>query len=158
MKKPRSHTPRDPLVIGWLECIGLPDIGLPAVEAKIDTGARTSALHAEDIETFWQDGVHLARFHVPHGEKAHVTDCIAPLVDKRHVKNTSGEPAERLVIQTTLVLDKRHWKIEVTLADRTNMTLPLILGRTALRRHRVLVDPGKSHLLRRAERQKGQTA
>ena len=64
-------------------------------------------------------------------------------------------PFTRLVIETTLVLNRRRWKIEVTLADRTNMTLPLILGRTALRRHRVLVDPGKSHLLRRIAGQKG---
>ena len=73
----------------------------------------------------------------------------------RNVKNTSGEPEERLVIETALVLNRRRWRIEVTLADRTNMTLPLILGRTALRRHRVLVDPGKSHLLRRQAGQKG---
>ncbi len=64
------------------------------------------------------------------------------------MRNTSGEPAERWVIETMLVLNRRRWHIEVTLADRTNMTLPLILGRTALRRHSVLVDPGKSHLLR----------
>jgi hypothetical protein len=155
--KPRSHGPRAPLVIGWRECVALPELGLHPIEAKIDTGARTSALHAEDVETFWQDGVHWVRFHVPHGGRSHATDCTAPLVDKRHVKNTSGEPAERLVIETALVLNRRRWRIEVTLADRTNMTLPLILGRTALRRHRVLVDPGKSHLLRRQAGQKGQT-
>lgn len=152
MQTAKSHAPRAPLVIGWLERVGLPELGLPAVEAKIDTGARTSALHAEDIETYWEDGVHMARFHVPHGPRAHVTDCTAPLVDERHVKNTSGEPQERLVIETLLVLNKRRWRIEVTLADRTNMALPLILGRTALRRHGVLVDPGKSHLIRRMTR------
>lgn len=155
MQKPRSHVPRTPLVIGWRECVGLPDLGLPAIEAKIDTGARTSALHAEDVETFWRDGVHFVRFHVPHGDTLHASDCTARLVDRRNVKNTSGEPAERLVIETRLVLNRRHWRIEVTLADRTNMTLPLILGRTALRRHRVLVEPGKSHLLRRQAGQKG---
>ena len=73
----------------------------------------------------------------------------------RNVKNTSGEPDERLVIETMLVLNRRRWHIEVTLADRTNMTMPLILGRTALRRHRVLVDPGKSHLLRRMAKPDG---
>lgn len=143
------HAPRKPLVIGWIETVGLPDIGLPAIEAKIDTGARTSALHADSIETFWQDGIRMARFHVPHGQRAHATGCTAPLVDERNVKNTSGEPEERLVIETMLVLNRRRWKIEITLADRANMALPLILGRTALRRHRVLVDPGKSHLIRR---------
>lgn len=143
------HSPRAPLVIGWRECVALPDIGLTRIEAKIDTGARTSALHAEDIETFERDGASWVRFHVPHGDKIHATDCIARLVDRRNVKNTSGELAERWVIETTLVLNRRRWRVEVTLADRTNMILPLILGRTALRRHSVLVDPGKSHLLRR---------
>jgi len=136
-------------VIGWRECVGLPDLGLARIEAKIDTGARTSALHAEDVETFMRDDGPWVRFHVPHGDRVHATDCTAKLVDMRHVKNTSGEPDERLVIETMLVLNRRRWHIEVTLADRTNMTLPLILGRTAVRRHRVLVDPGKSHLLRR---------
>ena len=155
---PRTHAPQAPLVIGWRECVGLPDLGISAVEAKIDTGARTSALHAEDIEEYWQDGLHMARFHVPHGDKLHVSDCTARLVDRREVKNTSGEPAERMVIETTLLLNRRRWKIEVTLADRTNMTLPLILGRTALRRHRVLVDPGKSHLIRRLNGSQGRNA
>ena len=154
----RKHAPQAPLVIGWRECVGLPDLGIPAVEAKIDTGARTSALHAEDIEEYWQDGAHWVRFHVPHGGKLHVSDCTARLIDRRHVKNTSGEPDERMVIETKLVLNRRHWKIEVTLADRTNMTLPLILGRTALRRHRVLVDPGKSHLIRRLNGSQGRNA
>lgn len=155
MTTTRAHAPRDPLVVGWLETVGLPELGLAEVEAKIDTGARTSALHAEGIETFWQDGRLMARFHVPHGDRAHVTDCLAPLVDERAVKNTSGAPEARLVIQTPLVLNRRRWSIEVTLADRSNMALPLILGRTALRRHRVLVDPGRSHMLRRQSETKG---
>jgi len=158
MVQTKSHAPRAPLVIGWRECVGLPDLGLTAVEAKIDTGARTSALHAEDVETFWQDDVHWARFHVPHGGRSHATDCTARLIDERNLKNTSGEPEERLVIETALVLNRRRWRIEVSLADRTNMTLPLILGRTALRRHRVLVDPGRSHLIRRMAGQKGKQA
>ena len=155
MQKSRSHGPRSPLVIGWRECVALPDLGLGSIEAKIDTGARTSALHAEDVATFERDGGPWVRFHVPHGDTLHASDCTAPLVDQRHVKNTSGAPEERLVIETALVLDGRRWRIEVTLADRTNMTLPLILGRTALRRHRVLVDPAKSHLIRRQSDVKG---
>jgi hypothetical protein len=144
----KPHRPKAPLVIGWRECVALPDLGLTSIEAKIDTGARTSALHAEDIETFERDAATWVRFHVPHGDRLHASDCTARLVDRRNVRNTSGEPAERWVIETMLVLNRRRWHIEVTLADRTNMTLPLILGRTALRRHSVLVDPGKSHLLR----------
>lgn len=149
MNKP-SHGPKNPLVIGWREEVSLPELGLMNIEAKTDTGARTTALHAEGIEVFEQDGTDWVRFHVPHGDTLHATDCTAPLVDRRAVKNTSGEPEERLVIETLLTLGRRHWHIEVTLADRSNMKLPIILGRTALRRHGVLVDPGKSHLLRKA--------
>ena len=144
----RARVARGPLVIGWREQVGLPDLGIDQIEAKIDTGARTSALHAEDVETFEHEGHLWARFHVPHKDRLHGADCTARLVDSRHVKNTSGESAERLVIETVLVLGRRHWHIEISLADRTKMTMPLILGRTALRRHRVLVDPGRSHLLR----------
>ena len=146
----RRHIPRAPLVIGWRECVGLPDLGISRIEAKIDTGARTSALHATDIEEFERDGAPWVRFHVPHQDTLHAADCTARLVDTRPVKNTSGEPDERMVIETMLVLNRRRWHIEVTLANRANMTMPLILGRTAIRRHRVLVDPGRSHLLRQA--------
>lgn len=154
MKKP-SHGPKQPLVIGWREEVSLPELGLENIEAKTDTGARTTALHAEEIEVFQQDGEDWVRFHVPHGDKVHATDCTARLVDKREVKNTSGEPEERFVIETVLILGRRRWHIEVTLADRSNMKLPIILGRTALRRHGVLVDPGKSHLLRKAAKKAG---
>lgn len=155
--KPRTHAPRAPLVIGWRECVALPELGLSAVEAKIDTGARTSALHAEDVEIFQRDDTNWVRFHVPHGDKLNACDCTARLVDRRNVKNTSGKAAERLVIETELVLNRRHWRIEITLADRTNMALPLILGRTALRRHKVLIDPGRSHLIRHLAGQQGKS-
>ncbi len=145
----RLHTPRAPLVIGWRECVGLPEIGIDRIEAKIDTGARTSALYATDIEVFEQSGEPWVRFRVPHRDKMHASDCDARIVDRRNVKNTSGENDERLVIETMLLLDHRRWHIEVTLANRANMMMPLILGRTAIRRHRVLVDPGRSHLLRK---------
>ena len=73
-------------------------------------------------------------------------DVEAPLLGERSVKNTSGEPQDRMVIETLLVLGNRHWHIEVTLADRANMAMPIILGRTAIRRRRILVDAGRSFL------------
>jgi hypothetical protein len=132
--------------IGWREIVGLPDIGIPALKAKIDTGARTSALHAVDLETFERAGEQWVSFHVPladrHGGKRHE----AVIVDERRIKNTSGVFESRYIIETTLVLGRRHWRIEVSLANRQNMELDLILGRTAVRRRKLLVDPGRSYL------------
>jgi len=134
------------MVVGWREVVGLPDLGIGRAQAKIDTGARTSALHATRIRPFERDGETWVRFHVPHAGLAAVENCEARLVDRREIKNTSGIPEERLVIETKLVIGGRRWTIEVSLADRGNMTMPIILGRTAIRRRRILVDAGRSFL------------
>ncbi|HSG37125.1 MAG TPA: RimK/LysX family protein [Paracoccaceae bacterium] len=144
----KTKTPKvAPLVIGWRETVGLPELGIDAAVAKIDTGARTSALHATRIRHFERDGAPWVRFHVPHAGLAEAVDCEAPLVDSREIKNTSGVPEERLVISTRLVLGGRKWTIDVSLADRTAMTMPLILGRTAIRKRGILVNPGRSFLV-----------
>lgn len=142
----QTMTDAPPLLIGWREHVGLPELGLPRVSAKIDTGARTSALHASRIVRFDKAGEPWVRFRVPHSG-LHVTPvCEAPLVDHRAITNTSGVPDTRLVISTLLILGGRRWRIEVSLADRTAMSLPIILGRTAFRRRGVLVDAGRSWL------------
>lgn len=138
--------PASPFLIGWREHVGLPELGLDRITAKIDTGARTSALHASRIVHFERDGDRWVRFRVPHSGLSVTPTCEARLVDQRRITNTSGVPQERLVIETSLVLGDRRWRIEVSLADRAAMTMPLILGRTALRRRRVLVDVGRSWL------------
>lgn len=132
--------------IGWRERVGFPDLGIPVLRAKIDTGARTSALHAVNIEEFVQNGDEWVRFGAPLSDHGPITRCAARLVDTRAIKNTSGKPQDRYVVSTTIILAQRRWKIEVSLADRDNMGFPLILGRTAMRRHRLLVDPGRSYL------------
>lgn len=139
-------TQSPPLLIGWREAVALPELGIARLTAKIDTGARTSALHATRIRPFDRDGARWVRFHVPHAGLARAVTCEAPLIDRREIKNTSGIPQERLVIETLLVLGGRKWRIEVSLADRGAMTNPLILGRTAIRRRRILVDAGRSFL------------
>lgn len=116
------------------------------LRAKIDTGARTSALHAVGIEKFVQYDEAWVRFGAPLADGGPITRCAARLVERRAIKNTSGKPQDRYVVSTTIVLARRHWKIEVSLADRDNMGFPLILGRTAMRRHRLLVDPGRSYI------------
>lgn len=131
-------------VIGWRELVGLPDFGIPELKAKIDTGARTSALHAEKQERFEREGKHWARFHLPLVESGEVRTLEAEIIDEREIKNTGGIPERRLIVRTTLLLGRHRWHIEVSLADRTKMEFDLILGRTALRSRRVLVDPGRS--------------
>jgi hypothetical protein len=146
MTSPRKGVKKPPTIIGWREKIALPDLGIPIVHAKIDTGARTSAIHATHIRPFERDGVPWVKFHIPHASGLRARDVEAPLLGERAVKNTSGEPQDRLVIETLLVMGNRHWHIEVTLADRANMAMPIILGRTAIRRRRILVDAGRSFL------------
>lgn len=136
----------DRQVIGWREYIGLPDFGIDSIKAKIDTGARTSALHAVDLDTFEEDGRRWISFHIPRPGVPRTRRDSAQLVDKRDIKNTSGVVESRYVIQTRLVLGKRFWRIEISLADREEMAFDIILGRTAIRRHKLLVAPGKSFL------------
>ena len=127
----------------------LPGLGMAPFKAKIDTGARSAALHATDIETFERDGAHWVRFRVPghhHGGAASYL-CEAPLRDVRDIKNTSGVAEPRHVIRTQLALGSAHWAIDVTLADRKEMGFSMILGRASLRRHRIVIHPDKSFLL-----------
>ncbi|MDJ0895174.1 MAG: RimK/LysX family protein [Alphaproteobacteria bacterium] len=132
--------------IGWREMVGLPDLGIPALRAKIDTGARTSALHAVDLQIEEEEGERWVEFHVPLPHVSRSKRCAAPIVDERQIKNTSGVTEWRYIIETTLVLGPRHWHVEMSLADREKMEFDLILGRTAIRGRRLLVNPSKSYL------------
>jgi hypothetical protein len=131
-------------IIGWREWVALPDIGIPEIKAKIDTGARTSALHAVDQEIFERDGRAWVRFKVPASSKHRDIPVEAPLIDERDIKNTSGIPERRRIIRTTLLLGRHHWRIDISLANRERMEFDIILGRTAIRSRGVLVHPGKS--------------
>lgn len=132
--------------IGWREHVGLPDLGIASLTAKVDTGARTSALHAVDHAFESRDGEDWVTFTVPHPDTGDDVRVSAPVLDEREITNTSGIPERRVVIATTMQLGSRRWPIEVSLADRENMTFDMILGRTAIRGRRLLVAPGKSFL------------
>ena len=135
-----------PKEIGWREMVGLPDLDIDRIKAKIDTGARTSALHALDPRPFENAGSPWIGFSIPsptHGLPIH---CAAPVVDRRAIKNTSGIPETRPIIMTTLIIGRRRWHIEVSLSDRSEMEFDLILGRAAIRGHNLVVNPGKSFL------------
>lgn len=139
---------REKIKIGWEEWCALPDLGLPAIKAKVDTGAKTSALHAYAIKTFQKDGRKFVRFkiHPLQRNRKVVRECEAPLVDQRTVISSNGEREKRYVIATTLRFKDVSLRAELTLTSRHKMTFRMLLGREALRRARFIVDPAKSHL------------
>ncbi len=123
------------LQLGWEEWIGLPDLGVPALRAKVDTGARTSALHAFDIETFGSVKNPKVRFTVhpiPNRDDL-VIPCSAAIVDRREVASSNGEKELRYVIESTLEVAGQSWPIEITLTNRSGMTSRMLLGRQALK-------------------------
>ena len=140
-------------MIGWREWVALPDWGVPAIKVKIDTGARTSALHAFDIETFEADGVAMARFAI-HPWQDSASDVVvveAPLLERRQVRSSSGAAKVRPVVLTTMVLAGRSEQVEVTLTRRDEMGFRMLIGRQALRR-RFVVDSGRSYLCGKPDR------
>lgn len=136
------------LVIGWREWVALPDLGV-TVKAKVDTGARTSALHVADIAVAG-DGVTFTVFPNQHDD-LDATQASAPLLDVREIRSSSGEVQQRYVIRTWARLHRRRWQIELTLASRDEMGFRMLLGRTAFR-GRFLVDPAASYLAGRPQR------
>jgi len=137
-----------PFVVGWEEWLALPDLGLPAIRAKIDTGAKTSALHAFEIEPFGPSSAPMIRFgvHPIPGREDIARYCSAAVTDRREVTSSNGERETRYVIRTRLVLGDRDWgDIEATLANRESMAYRMLLGRQAIRGG-MLVDPAASFL------------
>ena len=134
------------ILIGWQERVDLPLLGLTNLKAKIDTGARTSALHATDIVEFENDGAPWVRFHTRFDDDARDTDVECPIHDRRHITNTSGVPDDRIIIRTKFRIANRLWKIDLSLTERTEMRFRMIVGRSALRRHNILVHPDKRNM------------
>ncbi len=134
------------VVVGWREWASLPELGIDAIKMKVDTGARTSAIHAFEVENFERDGREWVRFSLhPIQDHPQVTECEAPVLDRRVVTDSGGHKEERPVILTSIDLGGRRWSIEVTLTDRENMKFRMLLGRTAMTE--ILVEPTASFLL-----------
>lgn len=134
------------LTIGWREHVALPELGIADMRAKIDTGARTSAIHAKDMELFQREGEDWVRFRIPASRHHKRFRIEAPVLDQRDIKNTSGVPERRIVIRALLVLGSHRWHVDLSLADREKMGFDMILGRTAIRNRGILVSPGRSFI------------
>lgn len=138
-----------PTVVGWREWVHLPELlDGEWVKAKVDTGARTSAIHAWDVQRFERDGREWVRFqlHPRQHDDAHVVSAEAPLVEEREVRSSNGDVERRVVIETAIALGGEHHRIELTLTNRDQMGFRMLLGRTGMA-GRLLVDPGASYRL-----------
>jgi hypothetical protein len=131
-------------IIGWREYVRLPGLGIGKFIAKIDTGARSAALHAENIEISGHGQRKIVKFIVPIDGRHH--HCQLPLVGERRVKNSSGTSELRAVVETEIQLGKRRISTEITLTNRIDMGVPMLLGRATVRDH-FLVHPGRSFLI-----------
>lgn len=152
-EKPRSA--RVLPTIGWREWVSLPDLAVPPIKAKVDTGARTSSLHAFDLREVVRDGQAYVRF-VIHPEQRRSEPAIEvelPLVTRRPVRDSGGREESRPVVVTTIELLGRTWPIELTLTRRDAMGFRMLLGRQAIR-GRFVVDPGSSFRAGRRPRKK----
>ncbi len=135
------------LTVGWREWLALPALGIPAIKAKVDTGARTSCLHSYRVERLREGGRDRVRFavHPVQGRRDLAQTCTAELLDQRLVSDSGGHRELRWVIQTTIRIGETEWPAELTLTDRDSMRFRMLLGRTAMH-GRILVDPEASYL------------
>ena len=133
-------------VLGWREWVALPQLGIAAIRAKIDSGARSSALHVESLSSHFEKGEEWVTFSVRTGVGDELQTCLAPVQDRRPVTDSGGHTTERVFIRSRLLLDGRTLKVEINLTNRRNMLFPMLLGRTAMS-GRFLIDPSKSFVL-----------
>jgi hypothetical protein len=144
----------DSKIIGWREWVSLTELGIVAIKGKVDTGAKTSSLHAFDIQVYECDTKPFVTFkiHPIQNDTSIVVECRAPLVDRRSVTDSGGHKEERFVIRTTMVIAGKKKKIELTLTNRASMKYRMLIGRAALKQF--YIDPTQSYLSGKSLKQK----
>lgn len=149
MNKPRKKNN----IVGWREWVALPELGIDRIKAKVDTGARTSALHAFALHPYKEGNKDKIRFdiHPIQHNVSEVITCVADIIDKRWVSDSGGHREERYVVSTPIVLADQTWLIEITLTERDSMLFRMLLGRSAIRK-RFIVNPARSFVKAHEER------
>jgi hypothetical protein len=149
----------DKLVAGWREWVSVPTLGVASIKAKLDTGARSSALHAYDVTRLTIEGKPWVRFGVHPFQRndSAVRNCLCPVVDERIVTNPGGRRQRRIIIEVDISMGQHTWPIELSLTDRDEMGFRMLIGRTAM--HGLLiVDPDASYRLGRLPRKRKKLA
>jgi hypothetical protein len=134
-------------MIGWREWVSLPELGIDKIKAKVDTGARTSALHAFSLKPFKEGDKDRIRFdiHPLQHNTDKIVSCVADILDLRWVSDSGGHREERFVISTPLIVGDTSWPIEITLTERDTMLFRMLLGRRAIRK-KFMVNPARSFI------------
>ena len=148
IKQDQQHMHQQELItVGWREWVGLNELNIPMIKAKVDTGARTSALHAFELEPVLENGVKRIKFKIHPKQKNNeiVSTCIADIIDQREVRDSGGHLESRWVIETNMTIGTLSWPIELTLTSRDDMRFRMLLGRSAMK-DRVMVNPSRSYL------------
>jgi ribosomal protein S6--L-glutamate ligase len=153
LDKKKNFTKKLPF-IGWKEWFNLSSIGLPAIKGKIDTGAKTSAIHAFNIENFYIEDVEYVKFDINplQKNKKLKRTCISRVIDQRMVCDSGGKKEKRFVIKSDLKIGKIKIRIDLTLTNRDSMTFRMLLGRDAIKQAKMFVDPSKSFLQSKLKR------
>ncbi len=153
------NTFEDKMVVGALEQCDLPELHIRNLDVRVDTGAKTSSLHVDNLETFKRDGETWVSFDI-HPDSHNVDRVVrrsARVKDHRTIKSSNATKEKRCVIETEICMGTRHWPIEVTLTDRSSMSYLMLLGREAMQ-GKVVVDPGAEFLLGHGDAMAGEEA
>jgi hypothetical protein len=141
---------KDKIIVGWREWISVPGLNIKGIKAKIDTGARTSALHAINLKPFEKDGQLKIKFGVYPLQRRNdiVVNCQADVIDHRRVTSSDGQSEMRYIVHASIKLEDLFWPVELSLTNRKSMRFRMLLGRSAISGS-VMVDPARSYIMGR---------